>query len=73
MSDEQPKRHQSEESERRKFLGRAGKIALTVPPTIALLLAAERRHYVFAQSGRGRGDGNGNGNGNSQGNNNNNS
>jgi hypothetical protein len=57
MTDNQPEHQNSEESERRKFLGRAGKIALTVPPSIALLLAAEGRHYAFAQSGAGRGEG----------------
>jgi hypothetical protein len=66
MTDEERECQKFEESERRKFLGRAGKIALTVPPTIALLLAAEGRHYAFAASGGRR-----NGNDNSQGNNNN--
>jgi hypothetical protein len=72
MADEQEGR-EFDDPERRKFLDRAGKIALTVPPTIALLLAAEGRHYAFAQSGRGRGNDNGNSgyhdNGNGNGNN----
>lgn len=50
-------------TERRRFLGRAVKITLAVPPTMALLLSAEGRHYALAQSGGSRGN-NGRGNGN---------
>lgn len=38
---------------RRRFLNKAGKIALTVPPALTLLLAAESRHYALALSGGG--------------------
>ena len=37
--------------QRREFLSRAGKVAITTPPALALLLKAEGRHYALALSG----------------------
>jgi hypothetical protein len=36
---------------RRSFINRVGKIAITTPPVLALLLKAEGRHYALALSG----------------------
>jgi hypothetical protein len=44
--------------QRRDFLSRAGKIAITTPPALVLLLKAEGRHYALALSGTSGNPGN---------------
>ncbi len=46
------------DEQRRRFIGRAGKVAITTPPVLALLLKAEGRHYALALSGTGANPGN---------------